>query len=416
METAQVTPEAVAERDESTIRSVERALRLLVVAAESNEGIGLVDASRAVQLAPSTVTRMLRTLESSGFVQRRDDGNYVAGAELIRLGALHSSESPMHRLAQPHLDQLADITGESCYLAVPLDRDWATYVRMAPSGQAVRHVSWLGRRIPRAGSAVGAALDGRLGASGAAIVHAGVEADTTAVAGTDPLERRDRGGHQRGRSELPDEPGDAARHRRRGRRRGECVATGRAGPVTDFEILPVEGHTRMRWANGGGWTTEIIAVPSSRQWDWRVSVADVETAGPFSPFPGVDRSIALLRGAGFALTVGGGDEQIVDAPFRPFHFSGDEMTSCRLIDGPVQDINLMATRGSVPRRLDFVRVAPSTEVELSDVDLVVVVAGRVRMGGHELGYLDTIRCPARRGFVTLTAVGDGAVVATTGAG
>ena len=155
---------------------------MLVVAAESDDGIGLVDASRAVHLAPSTVTRMLRTLEASGFVQRRDDGNYVAGAELIRLGALHSSESPMHRMAQSHLDQLAATTGESCYLAVPLDGDWATYVRMSPSIHAVRHVSWLGRRIPRAGSAVGHALDGHLGADGAALVHAGVEADTTAIA------------------------------------------------------------------------------------------------------------------------------------------------------------------------------------------------------------------------------------------
>ncbi len=180
-----MTPVAIrvsAERDESTIRSVERALRLLVVAAESDEGIGLVDASRAVQLAPSTVTRMLRTLESSGFVQRRDDGNYIAGAELIRLGALHGSEAPMSRLAQPHLDQLANTTGESCYLAVPLDHEWATYVRMAASSHALRHVGWLGRRIPRVGSAVGAALDGRLGTGGAAIMHAGVEADTTAIA------------------------------------------------------------------------------------------------------------------------------------------------------------------------------------------------------------------------------------------
>ena len=85
METAQEARSLATERDESTIRSVERALRLLVVAAESDNGIGLVDASRAVQLAPSTVTRMLRTLESSGFVRRRDDGNYVAGAEVIRL-------------------------------------------------------------------------------------------------------------------------------------------------------------------------------------------------------------------------------------------------------------------------------------------------------------------------------------------
>ncbi len=53
---------------------------------------------------------------------------------------------------------------------------------MGDSSRAVRHVGWLGRRIPRAGSAVGAALDGRVGTGGAAIVHAGVEADTTAIA------------------------------------------------------------------------------------------------------------------------------------------------------------------------------------------------------------------------------------------
>jgi DNA-binding IclR family transcriptional regulator len=182
METTQVTPLVVTERDLTSIRSVERALRLLVVAAESADGIGLVDASRAVQLAPSTVTRMLRTLESSGFVQRRDDGNYVAGAELIRLGALHGSEAPLSRLAQPHLEQLAATTGESCYLAMPLDHDWVTYVRMAASSHALRHVGWLGRRIPRARSAVGAALDGHVSAGGAAIVHDGVEADTTAIA------------------------------------------------------------------------------------------------------------------------------------------------------------------------------------------------------------------------------------------
>ena len=186
--------------------------------------------------------------------------------------------------------------------------------------------------------------------------------------------------------------------------------------MTDLEILPAEGHTRMRWSNGGGWTTEIIAVPSSRHWDWRLSVADVESAGPFSVFPGVDRSIALLRGAGFALTVGEGDEQVVDAPFQPFDFSGDASTSCRLIDGPVQDLNLMTTRSSVPRRLEFVHIAPLTEVELNDVELVVVVAGRVRLGRHDLGYLDAIRCDTHPRLVTLTAVGDDAVVAAVCAG
>ncbi len=182
--------------------------------------------------------------------------------------------------------------------------------------------------------------------------------------------------------------------------------------MTDFEVRPAASHRRMRWVNGGGWTTEIIAEPSSDRWSWRLSVADVGVDGPFSSFPGVDRSIALLRGNGFALTVGGRDEHVIDTPFRPFQFAGDEATTCRLIDGPVQDLNLMTIRQSGPRRLDFVHVAPGAATELDDADVVVVVSGEVRIGGHRLGYLDTIRGAAPARFGALTSVGDHAVVAS----
>ena len=164
----------------------------------------------------------------------------------------------------------------------------------------------------------------------------------------------------------------------------------------------------MRWANGGGWTTEIVAEPSTHQWTWRLSVADVEVDGPFSLFPGVDRTIALLRGAGFALTIGGRDEHVIDAPYRPFDFPGDETTSCRLIDGSVQDLNLMNDPRSARRRLEFTHIAAGLTTELREVDVVVVVSGQVRVDGHHLGYLDTIRSR----FVALTSIGDNAVVAS----
>jgi IclR family transcriptional regulator, acetate operon repressor len=170
------------ESAEPTIRSVERALRLITAAVEAPDGIGLIEAARLTDLAPSTATRIFRTLEAARFLARRDDGAYVAGMELIRLGALQASESPLLSAVQPHLDRLAISTGESCYLAIAVDRTWATYVRMAQSSRSVRHVSWLGRRIPRATSAVGAALDGTVGARGVAIVNDGVEPDTTAIA------------------------------------------------------------------------------------------------------------------------------------------------------------------------------------------------------------------------------------------
>ena len=169
------------EGERSPVRAVERALRLLTVTAEATDGIGLVDAARAVGLAPSTAHRVFRALESEGFVSRRGDGAFEAGPEIVRLGALHSADSPLQRVTQPHLDALATLTGESCYLAVPLDDDRATYVRPAPSPHAVRHVSWLGRHLPRRGTAVGAALDAQPG-DPVAIVRDGVEPDTTAIA------------------------------------------------------------------------------------------------------------------------------------------------------------------------------------------------------------------------------------------
>jgi IclR family transcriptional regulator, acetate operon repressor len=168
--------------EEPSIRSVERALRLITAAVEAPDGIGLVEAARLTNLAPSTATRILRTLELARFVARRDDGAYVAGIELLRLGALHASESPLLSSAQVQLDLLAATTGESCYLAMAVDQTSATYVRMTQSSRAVRHVSWLGRRIPRSTSAVGAAMAGKTNAQGVAIVHGGVEPDTTAVA------------------------------------------------------------------------------------------------------------------------------------------------------------------------------------------------------------------------------------------
>jgi environmental stress-induced protein Ves len=182
--------------------------------------------------------------------------------------------------------------------------------------------------------------------------------------------------------------------------------------LTGFEILPATGHARMRWVNGGGWTTEIVAAPSSNTWQWRLSVADVAAAGPFSLFPGVDRTIALLRGNGFALTIGGQVECLVDTPFEPFEFSGDESTSCGLIDGPVQDINLMTRRDSAPHRLEFSFIPPSSTIELRNVEVALVVDGGARLFGRDLGYLDAIRSSSPSALLRLTSMQSGAVVAS----
>ena len=78
---------------------------------------------------------------------------------------------------------------------------------------------------------------------------------------------------------------------------------------------------------------------------WRVSVAEVEKDGAFSSFPGIDRSLVLLSGAGMNLS-GEGEPVELRAPYEPIHFSGDRALTCRLVAGPVRDFNLMVRRGS----------------------------------------------------------------------
>lgn len=101
----------------------------------------------------------------------------------------------------------------------------------------------------------------------------------------------------------------------------------------------------MPWANGLGTTAVVARVPDTDHWAWRLSIADVVADGPFSSLPGVDRWIAVSDGAGMVLTVDGVDTTLTAAS-DAFAFDGGASTSCRLLDGPVHDLNLMLRRGA----------------------------------------------------------------------
>jgi IclR family transcriptional regulator, acetate operon repressor len=138
-------------------RTVDRALELLAeVCAEG--AIGLSECARRTGLPLSTALRLLRTLESSGFVRRDPGGSFSAGARLIQLGAYALGRESLVRLAQPALRRIVAATGESTYLATRGPRDTAIYIAMVEGTYSVRHTSWVGRSVPLANLAVGRAL------------------------------------------------------------------------------------------------------------------------------------------------------------------------------------------------------------------------------------------------------------------
>jgi uncharacterized protein len=160
-------------------------------------------------------------------------------------------------------------------------------------------------------------------------------------------------------------------------------------PADAYTVLPAADHRKMRWLNGGGWTSEIIAWPDPKNWEWRLSVADIEQGGPFSVFAGVNRTIALLQGSGFTLTAENLPTVTITSPYEPFDFPGDEPTNCSLLNGPVQDLNLMVRRSSTPRHLRFAAITDT--IELVDIELAIVVSGHPHLGDIQLARLDAIR-------------------------
>ena len=78
------------------------------------------------------------------------------------------------------------------------------------------------------------------------------------------------------------------------------------------------------WKNGGGVTREVLCLPEGsgfERFDWRVSIAHIASSGPFSSFPGVDRVITLLEGAGVHLrSADGAIDHRLDTPLAPFAF------------------------------------------------------------------------------------------------
>lgn len=101
---------------------------------------------------------------------------------------------------------------------------------------------------------------------------------------------------------------------------------------------------RVRWRNDGGWTREIVRVPQdpAEPFLWRVSIAEVETDGPFSAFDGYDRALVLLDGAGMDLHfTETGDTVRLRPDDRRARFAGEASIHATLVDGSTTDFNLM---------------------------------------------------------------------------
>ncbi len=98
------------------------------------------------------------------------------------------------------------------------------------------------------------------------------------------------------------------------------------------------------WKNGGGITTQLALEDGGERWLWRLSLAEVARSGPFSEFSGYERILMLVEGEGMELAIDDGASVALRKPFEPFAFDGAARVACRLLGGPVKDLNLIVDR------------------------------------------------------------------------
>ncbi|TXH91256.1 MAG: HutD family protein [Rhodoferax sp.] len=151
---------------------------------------------------------------------------------------------------------------------------------------------------------------------------------------------------------------------------------------------------RMPWKNGGGSTREVVCQPPGAgmdRFDWRVSIASIVQSGPFSVFPGIDRSIALLDGDGVQLRAPGHFDHRLDTPAQPFAFAGDLAVDCTLLGGESTDFNVMTRRGVVSADVAVHHRTATLPSAMGGVLLVLE-------GGWQLSSLqETLDVPAGHG-------------------
>ena len=64
--------------------------------------------------------------------------------------------------------------------------------------------------------------------------------------------------------------------------------------LKDWHQIRLQDVPASPWKNGGGTTQSLICWPSPSQWVFRMSVARIDSDGPFSEFMGVERGMVRV--------------------------------------------------------------------------------------------------------------------------
>ena len=158
-----------------------------------------------------------------------------------------------------------------------------------------------------------------------------------------------------------------------------------------LRIIRSADYPARPWKNGGGTTRDIIVSPpgaSLDDFDWRLSLAQVDRDGPFSRFEGVDRTLVLLTGA---MTLHEQGRRIELARHEPVTFEGECPIDATVAGGSTLDFNVMTRRGRARHIVRRESIGKQRDIAAAAAVTVVLFAleGGLTVDGEHLHTYDT---------------------------
>jgi DNA-binding IclR family transcriptional regulator len=146
------------EDDRYVVRSVTRALDLLIVLSNQNGPMGLAGLADHTGLNPSTAFRLLESMRTRGFVRQAGGGNgYQLDSMVVDLGSAFLRSVSIWDYARDLADQLAEDLSETASVGV-LDRSQVLYIAIARGQRELGIQSQSGTRHSAYCTALGKAL------------------------------------------------------------------------------------------------------------------------------------------------------------------------------------------------------------------------------------------------------------------
>jgi IclR family KDG regulon transcriptional repressor len=140
-----------------SVAAVLKVFAILQSLAERNES-GISELSMRLAMPKATVYRFLQTMKSLGYVRQEvDSERYGLTMKMFELGTMALQYPDLVELAKPHMQELADVTGETVHLGMLIDSE-IIYVHKVDSRHMLGMYSRVGRRAPLHCTAIGKVL------------------------------------------------------------------------------------------------------------------------------------------------------------------------------------------------------------------------------------------------------------------